>query len=140
MKCVKILLIASMVLIGIYSCSEHDVRADSVTITGKWRLVGTQISPGFPVPISPVDPFPLQTLEFKHDSSVVSTVIGITPIVSYSIHDDTLFHSKSLFLYAGLGLSKPVVKGVYNFRLGEDTLRLGNIGCYEVCDLIFKRM
>lgn len=140
MKRVKILLTASVIILGIVSCTVHDIRVEPDTIIGKWRLVGTQISPGFPVPISPVAAFPLQTLEFKSDSAVISTVIGMSPLLSYSIREDTVFHSTGLYLYAGADRSKPSVKGVYRFTVVDDTLRLGTIGCYEQCDLIFKRM
>jgi len=137
MKSIKILLSVSIIMVSGYACTDHNVRVYSDTIAGKWRLVGTQISPGYPVPITPVSQFPLQTLEFKSDSTVVSSVTGITSILSYSIHDDTLFHLKAVHLY---GHDHSDAKGSYRFRLNDDTLRLGNIGCYEECDWIFKGM
>jgi len=137
MKCIKILLSASIIMISGYACTDHDVRVYSDTIVGKWRLVGTQFSPGYPVPITPVSQFPLQMLEFKSDSTVVSNVMGITSILSYSIHDDTLFHLKALYFY---GHDHSDAKGSYRFSLSGDTLRLGNTGCYEECNRIFKRM
>ena len=140
MKCIKILLVASIMTIGIYSCTDDNVRIHSDTIIGKWRLVGTQISPGSPVPISAVPALPLQMLEFRSDSTVSSSLVGGSQLLSYSIHDDTIFHSKGLFLYSTVNPSNASTKGVYRFNIKLDTLRLGSMGCYEVCDEIFKRM
>jgi len=141
MKEVKILFVACLILGSSYSCTD-DVRVYSYSdsITGKWQLVGTQISPGSPVPVSSVPAFPLQILEFKNDSTVASSVTGMTPVSSYSIHDDTLFHLKGLFLYADPNRSNASAKGSYRFSLRHDTLRIGNMGCDEVCDQIFKRL
>jgi len=139
MKGVKILFVISLILVTMYSCTDN-VTMYSDTITGKWQLVGMQISPGSPVPVSPVPALPVQVLEFKSDSSIVSSVTGMTSIVSYSIHDDTLFHLKNIFLYAESDRSNTSAKGSYRFAIRHDTLRIGNTGCDEVCDQIFKRM
>lgn len=136
-----------VLMLGVlFSCEEKDCcvlgEGEANVLTGTWLLVERGYSPGAGYVIEPVSPSPAQTLTFKSNGQMTSTLEGMSDYKFYFIEDNPEPEQRIVAFYKRFPGGSPgpsTFTMSYHFSFEGNNLKLYFRYCIEGCHLELRK-